>query len=210
MFSHDTLQSLFAKPVQTDKMHQYRNVHPKDTSRMRPPYSRGLGTAPASCYRYQLEIFRECVQLSFGKSPQISASYLQLFPRYSRKTWRVDENNPLPLIGLSTTDNPAGHERERSGIGLFKIWRIYEDSMSLKAWISSEKNRTVRKTRIYDQLNNFIWRTEGDTLHLICKRLRCPILSTTVLSWMTFDQLTNRLNYRRERSSRVKFVFIGA
>ena len=31
MFSHDTLQSPFAKLVQTAIMHQHRNVHPKDS-----------------------------------------------------------------------------------------------------------------------------------------------------------------------------------
>ena len=31
MFSYDTLQSLFAKLVETAIMHQYRNVHPKDS-----------------------------------------------------------------------------------------------------------------------------------------------------------------------------------
>ena len=31
MFSYDTLHSLFAKLVDTAIMHQYRNVHPKDS-----------------------------------------------------------------------------------------------------------------------------------------------------------------------------------
>ena len=31
IFSHHTIQSLFAKLVQAAIMHQYRNVHPKDS-----------------------------------------------------------------------------------------------------------------------------------------------------------------------------------
>ena len=48
MFSYDTLQALFSKLVETAIMHQYRNVHPKDSLRRGPPSSRCSGTAPVT------------------------------------------------------------------------------------------------------------------------------------------------------------------
>ena len=47
------------------------------------------------CYSYQLDMFIQYVQISLRKRHKNSTSYLKLFWRYSRKTWGVDENNPL-------------------------------------------------------------------------------------------------------------------
>ena len=63
MLLYGTLQSLFAKLVQTAIMHQYRNVHPKDSL-----YEEDLPIPDAlkpPCCSYQLEIFREYAQFSF-------------------------------------------------------------------------------------------------------------------------------------------------
>ena len=82
MFSHDALQSLFAKLVQTVMMHQHRNVHQKNhftnrTSQFLMPWSQ-------PCYSYKLKIFREYTQFGLSKSLNFSTE---------QENWRIHGAN---------------------------------------------------------------------------------------------------------------------
>ena len=74
MFSYDTLQALFSKLVETAIMHQYRNVHPKDSLHEDDLPIPDTLEPPLLQLSYQLEIFREYAQFSFRKSHEISAA----------------------------------------------------------------------------------------------------------------------------------------
>ena len=88
--------------IQTVMFNRYHDVRPKKlvmfftniTSQINMPRNR-------PCCSYQLEIFKEYAQICLKRSQKLSGSWLQLVPRYSRKTGRVDEKDPLPLLGLS-------------------------------------------------------------------------------------------------------------
>ena len=66
MFSHDTLQSLFAKLVQTAIMHQLVMFTQKIHFTNRTSQFLMIWNRP--CYSYQLQIFRGYAQFSFKKS----------------------------------------------------------------------------------------------------------------------------------------------